>query len=88
MYLFAQPTIQHQSFRIIVWALPISLLYDVFWLIVSGGIGDSDDIESAGLESGIRNFSYYMSFISMLSRFVIIGVFAKASVEFNKTFTN
>jgi hypothetical protein len=58
------------------------LLYDVFWLLVSGGIGDSDDVEDGGLESGVRKFSYYMSFISMLFRFVVIGVFAKASVEF------
>ena len=51
-------------------------------------MGDKDDVEDGGVETPVRLFSYYISVISMLFRFVVIGVFAKASAEFTKTFNS
>jgi hypothetical protein len=73
--------LQHKTFRKLILYLPFSFLYDLFWLLFSGGsLGHLEDPESS--DHTVKVFSYYMSLVSMFFRVIVIGVFAKASADF------
>jgi len=77
--------IKKGTFRYLVVALFISFAYDVLWLLMSAGSYNVEETGSdGGLEKSIRKFSLTMSVISVIFRFVVIFVFWKDSIDFQR----
>jgi hypothetical protein len=58
--------IKKWTFRLLVFGIFLSLLYDLFWFMIQD-LG-SERPEDGGLEKGIRNFSLTMSYLSFFFR--------------------
>mmetsp|Transcript_19015 Transcript_19015/g.13811 ORF Transcript_19015/g.13811 Transcript_19015/m.13811 type:complete len:125 (-) Transcript_19015:49-423(-) len=68
------------TFRLLVLAIFLSIVYDIFWFMVQDlGQEHADD---GGLEKGIRNFSLSMSYLSFFTKLILGIIFWKDSVDF------
>ena len=63
--------IKKKTFRNLVYALFVSFLYDLFWLMMqASAYSQEETIEDSGMEKSVRKFSLTMSIISCLFRVI------------------
>ena len=69
-------------FRLLVVALVMSLLYDIFWFWNKyRAYSDEDDEDGGGMERALKRFSWVMASISFLWKIIMSGVYWKASID-------
>ena len=74
--------VKPKFFRMLVAALIMSLIYDVFWFMNKWrAYSDEDDEDGGGLERSLKRFSWIMASISFLWKLIMSGVFWKASID-------
>ena len=74
--------VKPKFFRMLVAALVMSLLYDLFWFYNKyTAYSDADDEDAGGMERSIKRFSWYMASISFLWKIIMSGIYWKASID-------
>lgn len=68
------------TFRILVFTIIISLIYDFIWFFLQDLSSERPD--DGGLERRVRSFSLTMSYISFVVKILLAIVFWKDSVDF------
>ncbi|CDW90728.1 c2 domain containing protein [Stylonychia lemnae] len=77
--------IKKGTFRNLVIALICSFAYDLFWLAIqANSYGRDDSVEDGGIEKSIRKFSLSVSVLSIFFRVIVIVVFWKDSIDFQR----
>ena len=61
----------------------VSWVWDFFYLFMFTAAADEDD-EDGGMEYNVRRFSRLFSYISFFFRIIVLAVFWKDSVDFNR----
>ena len=72
-----------EQFRYLVAGTILSFVYDIVWLIMRfrDMSGDSTE-EDGGVESSVRKFSFFMTIISLVFKFIMTFVYWMASMRF------
>ena len=63
--------------------IAVSWVWDFFYLFWFTSAADEDD-EDGGMEDTVRRFSRLFAYISFFFRIIVLAVFWKDSVDFNK----
>lgn len=78
--------ITHYTFRMLVFAVFISLIYDLIWFAMKASEYSTESKNDSGMEKNVKRFSLYMSYISFFIRLLVALVYWKASLDFDSTF--
>jgi hypothetical protein len=86
-FLFANVAkVRQWHLRFIAFALLISWVYDLIWLIFNTSNYWSSQLYDGDAELGLRRFVILMSYIAFFFKLLYFLVFWKVSVEFNRFF--
>lgn len=75
---------QRWTFRLVVVALIVSWIFDLIWMILHTGSWWGNANHDGDVELGMRRFSIIMTYLSFIFRVIVILVFWKLSVDFNR----
>ena len=77
-------TIRRSDFRMLVFLLVCSWIYDVVYFVLLEPSASEEDDEDGGQEYKLRRFVKFVSFISIFFKIVLILVFWKVSLRFRQ----
>jgi len=65
-------------FTFLMYAIILSIVYDILWFCINNQLDDDGTPET-----GVKKFSYIMSFLSFFLRFAVFAVFFKIQIAFD-----
>ena len=75
--------VRPEQFRYLVAGTILSFIYDIVWLLMRFRDMTGDNIEEdGGVESSVRNFSFAMTFVSLIFKVIMSFVYWMASMRY------
>ena len=78
-------TVRKTTFRWLIVGIMVSFIYDIFWLSMEWEEFEDDLTETkedGKIEQGVKQFSLYISVVSLFFRIIVISAFWRASIDF------
>ncbi len=82
--LYFPKNVSSTFFRWLVAGIVLTLFYDITWFSIRHSDLADDGKQDGGMETAVRKFSLYMSYISFFVRLIVIVIFWKASTDFER----